>query len=405
MSSEPPALSATLQTATPESVREVNRSILLGLTRRLEPVSRADLARRSGIFPSNVSRIVEGLLAEGLLTEERAVPTGRGKVPMLLRIRDDYFPVLGINIQPALTTVAFAGFSGHIHRTWTFPTPPDPKAFVGQAGRLIDAIRAEIEPAAGAIRHIGVGAPGFVDAKAGVITCVTALLPYSGFPLGPELARRTGIPVSVDNDCNLGALSELRRVEARNGPRDFLFLSVGDSGVGAGLILDGKLYRGHDARFAAEVGHVIVETDGPPCHCGRRGCLEGFISNTATFRRYRPKAPFSRAGFERMLEAAAAGEPRAIKAIAVTARYIALAASNITSILNPAEIVLAGEITEAFPVICEAVETLFRSPHAKVTMRRSWSPREVPLVHGTVCLAISAAVPTPAFGLLATPSL
>lgn len=89
-------------------------------------------------------------------------------------------------------------------------------------------------------------------------------------------------------------------------------------------------------------------------------------------------------------------------AIQETANYIALAATNIVTILNPAEIVLAGKITEAFPLIRRAVDTLYLSPYARVTSRRSWSAREVPLIHGAVCLAVSQAIKTPVFGMSAS---
>ncbi len=394
----------TPRTATPESVREVNRSILLGLMRRYSPVSRAELSRRSGIFPSNVSRIVEGLIAEGLLTERRAKPSGRGKVPMLLELRDEYFQVVGIYVQPSETMLAFAGFSGEIQKTWSIPTPADPQVFCGEVRRMLDVIRLEMKLGAKAIRHIGVGVPGFVDAAAGIITCVTTLPAYSGCPLARELERHTGIPVSIDNDCNLGALSELRRLEshAEGAQSDFLFMSVGDYGVGAGLILRDQLYRGHNACFAAEVGHIIMNPDGPRCSCGRTGCLETYISNAATWNRYKPRTPFKSGRFRELLDAAANEEPRAVAAIQETANYIALAATNIVTILNPAEIVLAGKITEAFPLIRRAVDTLYLSPYARVTSRRSWSAREVPLIHGAVCLAVSQAIKTPVFGMSAS---
>jgi N-acetylglucosamine repressor len=387
------------QTATPESVRAVNRAILLGLARRYEPLSRAELSRRSGIFPSNVSRIVEDLVGEGLLAEERGVAAGRGKVPAMLRIRDGFYSVIGIYMQPALTTVASAGFRGEIQKTWQIPTPSEPAAFIREASQLIAAIGRELPPGAGEIRHIGVGVPGFVDAVEGRITCVTTMPNYSQFHLAAELQRATGIPVSLDNDCNLGALSELRRAECRadGAPGDFLFLSVGDYGVGAGMILGGELYRGHDSRFAAEVGHLIVNPEGPQCTCGRHGCLETYIANAATWRRYKPRTPFSRARFHDLLQTAADGEPKAVAAIEETARCIALVASNLVSVLNPAEVVLAGEIGEAFPMVRDALDKLYDSPYAHVTMRRSWLPRETPLVHGAVCLALDGAMPAPAF--------
>ncbi|MEN6532872.1 MAG: ROK family transcriptional regulator [Bryobacteraceae bacterium] len=394
--------SAALQTATPESVREVNRVILLRLMRRYQPVSRADLARRSGIVQSSVSRIVEQLIGEGVLAEERGVPVSRGKVPMLLRLRDDYFQVLGIHIQPLQTTVAFAGFNGNIHNTWSFPTPQSPRKFIDESCKVIREIQRSVDLAPGGIRHIGVGVPGFIDCGAGKITAVSSLPEYSAFPLAAEFQAQAGIPVSIDNDCNLGALSELRRAEGREEgcERDFIFVSVGDYGVGAGLVLGGELYRGHDLRFAAEVGHMIMNVDGPKCSCGRHGCLETYISNSATFSRYKPRTLFRRDRFAEMLRAAADGEPRAVKAVEETACHIALAVSNIASVLNPAEIVIAGEITEAFPMISDALESRFQSPYASARIRRSWWPREAPLLHGAVWLAIDQAVTTPVFGVL-----
>lgn len=387
------------QTATPESVRVVNRAVLLSLVRKLQPVSRADLARRSGIFPSNVSRIVETLLEEGLVTETRAKPSGRGKVPMMLRIRDEYFQVLGVNVSSSQTTIAFAGFNGKIHQTWAFPTPPAPKAFVRELSRWVKTIQHERGLPAGSIKHIGIGAPGFVDVAAGRITCVTALLPYSQFPLAEEIKRATGIPVSLDNDCNLGALSELRSAQSRDGAaqRDFLFLSVGDHAIGGGLVIGGMLYRGHDSRAAGEVGHMIVDVDGPQCSCGRFGCLQMFACNTATWSRYKPRTPFSREHFNEMLLATQNGDGRAAKAVQETARVLALAASNIMSVVNPSEIVLAGDITEAFPAIHHAFETMYRSPYAAVAVRRSRLAREASLLHGTVCLALDNSVPGAVF--------
>jgi predicted NBD/HSP70 family sugar kinase len=379
-------------------VREVNRTILLSLIRRHQPLSRAELGRRTGISPSNISRIVEGLVEEGLLTEERAVPVGRGKVPMLLRLRDEYFEVLGIYVQPALTRIAYAGFSGEVRQSWSLPTPADPREFVRAVAAELERLTSQ--PGARPIRAIGVGVPGFVDAGAGRVTCVTSMPGFSGFPLASELQQATSIPTLIDNDCNLGALSELRRLESRpeGAGGDFLFLSVGDHGVGAGLVLNGEVYRGHNSTFAAEVGHMIVHPGGLPCGCGRSGCLETYVSNEATWRRYRPRTPFTRERFRAMLRAAADGDARAAAAIDETARYLSLAAANVASVLNPSEIVLAGEITEAFSVISETMHRLYGTPYAEVRIRRSWFPREAPLLHGAVCLALGRAVSAPVFG-------
>ena len=111
-----------LLTATTGSVRDINRSILLNLVRSEQPISRADLSRRTGMFRSNVSAIIDELVNERMLTEERPMSAGRGRVPTHLRLNDSAYPVIGVYVQPATTLVAFAGLNGSLNKIWSFPT-------------------------------------------------------------------------------------------------------------------------------------------------------------------------------------------------------------------------------------------------------------------------------------------
>lgn len=181
-----------------------------------------------------------------------------------------------------------------------------------------------------------------------------------------------GIPALADNDCNVGALSELWL--GAEPAQDFVFLNISDFGVGAGAVLGGRIYLGHDAHFAAEFGHMVVDASGPLCRCGRRGCWERFVSNAATWQRFNTAFPFTAARFERLFAAVRKGDASARNNIAETARYLSLGISNIAFALNPSEVVVAGRITAIWDLIRPGIENVFGSPKLRCTVRPPGSP-------------------------------
>ncbi len=384
-----------MRTATPASVRAVNRSIILQLIRRRQPASRADLARITGIFRSSVSDIVDELIADELVIEERATPSGRGRVPMSLRLNDAQYRILGVNIRPKHFQIACAGLSGRIQSTYSFETPTAP-------GKLLSAMSNAVERVGGerAFRRIGIAIPGHVDAPVGRILWTPTHPELSGLDITSEIQRRTGIPALADNDCNVGALSELWLAtgEARSSASDFVFLNVSDFGTGAGAVLNGRIYLGHDAHFAGEAGHMVVEPGGLLCRCGRRGCWELYVSNHATWQRFSPTIAFSAERFEAMLDAALAGDKRARKSLRETARYLSIGISNLGFILNPAEVVIAGRITRVWDLIREEVEGAYGSPQLHSAIRPAQHSADDSLLHGAVCLALRDTFAPPDFG-------
>ena len=390
-----------IRTATPSSVRAVNRSIMLELIRRHQPVSRADLARLTGVFRSSVSEIVDEILAEDLVVEERDVPTrARGRVPMSLRLNETSHQVLGLNIRPNYSQLAYSGLSGRIQDSLTFETPTSPKKLVRAVQNAIVRLREGRESSNGAFRRLGIAVPGHVDALSGRILWTPTHTELSDFPIAEELQGQTGIETVTDNDCNVGALSELWLSTERKKDRstDFIFLNVSDFGTGAGIVINGETYLGHDAHFVAEVGHMVVEPAGLPCRCGRRGCWEMYVSNDATWRRVHPRTPFSEKGFEELLAAARQGDERCLASIRETARYLALGISNIGFAFNPAEVVIAGRITAAWDLILDDVMTSYSSPHLKYKVRPARLSADDSLLHGAVCLALRETFAGPKFG-------
>jgi predicted NBD/HSP70 family sugar kinase len=394
-----------INTATPSSVRAVNRSILLGLIRRRQPISRADLARLTGIFRSSISDIVDELIAEQLITEERSTPSQRGRVPISLLLNDAGYRVIGLNIRPAYCQVAVAGLSGTIQQSLTFETPPSPTQLVCALAEAIDRLKkATSRDRSGVFQKIGVSVPGHVDVYSGQIVWTPTHPELNGYPLTDEISNITGIGAIADNDCNAGALSEvwLGAGEQNRTQTDFTFLNVSDFGTGAGVVLNGEVYRGHDARFAAEVGHMIVESSGPLCRCGRRGCWELYVSNDATWRRLHPRSPFNLEGFSQMLNEAKAGDTRARAAFAETARFLAIGISNIGFAFNPAEIIVAGRITAIWDLVRDQITGDHNSSLLRYSVRPAHLSADDSLLHGAVCLALHSAFARPKFGEVST---
>jgi glucokinase len=206
--------------------------------------------------------------------------------------------------------------------------------------RLQDSARAR----GVAVTGVGVGVPGVVEADRGTIGAEIHHVPeLAGVPIRERLAQPLGLPVFVDNDVNVLALAEWMWGAGR-GARSLVMLALG-TGVGGGIILDGRLHRGH-AGFGGELGHVPVDFDGPPCICGGRGCLKAYVSGTDIARRgsERLGRPVSAAEIFRL---AAAGDPDADAAVDEVCRALGAGLGIIVNGLNPERVLLAGSVAKS----------------------------------------------------------
>ncbi|MDP1819324.1 MAG: ROK family protein [Acidimicrobiales bacterium] len=244
------------------------------------------------------------------------------------------------------------------------PTPPGGEGLVAVLAELVDQLRAE-----GDVAAVGVGVPGLVD-RAGVLRVGPHLPRLRDVPLADELAARTGVPVEVDNDANGHAVAE-HRGGAAAGVDEALVVSFG-TGIGAGIITGGKLLRGANG-FAGEPGHMIVDPNGPPCPCGRRGCWERFASGTGLGRLARDAALGGRLDLavdlaggdpelvrgEHVTAAARQNDPDALGVLHELARWIAIGLANLANIVDPGIIVMGGGLVEAADLLLPPVRTHF----------------------------------------------
>jgi predicted NBD/HSP70 family sugar kinase len=384
-----------LVTAKPQTVRHLNRAAVLDLIRQHQPLSRADLARYTGIHRSNISIIVDDLRNRGLLREERAKNGARGRTPTLISLERGSFGVLGVSLRSQRTTVALASLDGHVESSYTFETPKMPEKFVDELQEAYKTVTERFDAPATrrSVNQMVVSLPGIVNRMSdGVVTIWTPALPkYSGSSLEAMIEKRIGIPCLMANNAGLAAMAVLRSGEKENeSVNDFVLLVIGDVGVGSGVVIHHNLYSGYDAAYAGEVGHTVIDPKGPLCNCGQRGCLQLYICDSATWKRYNPRAEFSATRFDEFLDAVNAGSPKALAAVSETVKYLSLGISNLALTLNPERIMLAGSITRIWPVLEKKLKSAFFLPHHHARIQGIESPIDSLFLKGAIERALDA---------------
>jgi glucokinase len=263
----------------------------------------------------------------------------------------------GIDVGGTNTAFGLVDPDGRI----VFRDRVDTRAFADPAA-LADVVSACIREAAagrGALAGVGIGAPNG-SFFTGSIEQAPNLAWKGTVPLARMFAERTGVRTLLTNDANAGALGEMRFGAAR-GIGDFIFITLG-TGVGSGIVVNGALVYGHDG-FAGEIGHVIVEPDGRPCGCGRRGCLEQYASAgglVATYRTLRRDVSAETTARD-VTARAREGEAEAVEAFRVTGELLGLTLANSVAYTSPAAIFLFGGLADAGEVLLGPVRASFES--------------------------------------------
>ena len=329
-----------MQGASSEVVRDINRRIVLNLIRTRQPISRADLARVSGLQRSTISLIVEALVDEHWVLEG---PTGRlprGRRPTFLRLNEDRV-IIGVDLRPIQTTVALADVNGKFVSQEVMSTPRDPKAGVEA---IIQRIQGLLRSSRGKkVEGIGISLPGRFSAGHLVFA---PNLKWPDFDLCGPIAKATGLEVELENAANACVLAAVwfDRMEA---VRNLVVVTVSE-GIGAGVLINGQLARGLNG-MAGEFGHVPLDPDGPKCSCGSRGCWEVFASNRAALRYFHESSnQDSGLSFPDLLSLADQGNARAARALEQMAHYLGRGMRMIVAGLAPELIIIIGDLTRSW---------------------------------------------------------
>ncbi len=326
------------QVASSETARGINRSIILNLIRRRQPISRADLARISGLQRSTVSLIVEQLIAEKWVINGPVGRAPRGRRPIFLRLNDQRATVVA-DLRPNYTTLAVVDVNGNFLAQEAVPTAPD----VGRtAAKLAQFLRQQMDAHPEmTFEGIGITVPGRFDPR----TRRVVFAPNLKWPtsdLATAVERTTGMRVELENEACACLLAE-SWFGIADKVRDLIVVSVSE-GIGTGILVNGLLVKGLNG-MAGEFGHVQLDSEGPECGCGRRGCWEVVGSEQAALRYYSESSGPDGLEFKDLLTLAETGNPLAVRALEKMARAIGRGVRMLVTGLAPEEIVVVGEFT------------------------------------------------------------
>ena len=330
-----------------DTIRYINRQIVLNFIREREPISRAEISHETALQRSTVSLIVDELKTRGLIYEVEGESRG-GRPPTLLRLRPAGYSAIGVDVGTAQTTVAVADLVGRVVDKEIFETDRDVTVTFN---RVVATIQRFVN-AHGNIEGIGVSVPGVVHPETGTALYIPHFK-WRNWPLQSDLHEITGLPVTVDNDANAAALAELwlGRPEIRD-VREFILVLV-EEGLGTGIIFDGQIYHGM-VGGAGEFGHMTMGKGAPvACAAGSTECWEAFASERATLFRYKQAAGNVEITFRQLIDKAFARDAEAKDALVETAHYLGLGISTLTKGLSPEAVIVAGDIARAWPLISD----------------------------------------------------
>jgi len=345
-----------------ESLRRLNRLRVIRALRDEGLISRADIARRTGLSRSTVSSLVADLQADGLVVERpepgSAYGAQGGRPPILLSFDASAGAAVGVDFGHSHLRVAVADLSSQVmaERHQAIDVDRAADNALDAAAAMVEQVLADAGLEQDRVIAIGMGLPGPVDAVTGVVGSTVILPGWAGMRPAAELERRVGIHVDVDNDANLGALAEIAFGAAR-GARDVIYIKVA-SGIGAGIVIGGNLQRGSTG-VAGELGHVLADPDGRVCRCGNRGCLETVAAAPALTDLLRASRP-GEITTRTMIALAQEGDLGARRVLDDAGRAIGRALAVLVNTLNPERIVVGGELGTAGDWLLEGIRESLR---------------------------------------------
>jgi len=381
------------QVATSETARDINRRIMLNLIRSHEPISRADLARYSGLQRSTVSQITEQLIGENWVIEGESGLVPRGRRPRFLHLNKERVGIIGVNIRPAKTVIGLADLDARFSAQESITTESDPEKFIAElSSRLVNLIKAHPEIS---YEGIGVSLPGRIDSASQKLMFAPNL-GWGAVDLKTPLEQATDLPVELENAANACALAEIWFSRNIENVHNLVAVTVSE-GIGVGMILDGHLVRGSTGA-AGEFGHVTIVEDGLICRCGNRGCWELYASNSAAMRYYSQATLSNQNGhsvksavnFEEILLLAEQGDQKANEALNDMVHYLGLGLSLLVTGLAPDVIIIVGEVTSLWDRVGPQVkEIVSRHVHPHATTRIIPADRAAqPRLRGTIALVL-----------------
>ncbi len=365
---------AYFQHSTNQKVKNINKRVILSLI-QFTPggISRAELARQLGLTRSAVTTIINDLMKKGIIQEAAKETGASGRPRTPLTISPDAGYVAGIDIGATHLRIALANFAAQVIAEKEISLQVDwgPETCLQETDNLLRELLVEANISLLQLSSIGFGVPGPVSSDAGMVIAPPIMPGWDGYPIRKTLEDLWGIPVSVNNDAELGALGEWAYGAGR-ASKDLAYIKVG-TGVGAGLLIGGHIYQGSTGS-AGEIGHLTVDNNGPLCSCGNRGCLETLSGGHAIARIAKDaiknkentqlkELPLKQIIAKDVALAAQRGDLLSQRIIEDAGQHLGIAIAGLVNVFNPDMVVVGGGIAQ--------IGDLFIEPIRKTVEERS----------------------------------
>jgi predicted NBD/HSP70 family sugar kinase len=345
------------QVARSNTIRDINRQIILNYVREQKIISRAEIAKLTDLQRSTVSIIVDDLINEGFLEEIGSGASTGGRKPTMLQLQKGKPAVIGIDITPTFTNIALVDLAGNYLEKESFLTNPNINETFANIISIVKKITGKYENSP--LLEAGISVPGLVDEFHKSVIYVP-FFQWENWNLGENFFVETGINAVIDNDANSVALAEMwfGRPEINN-MKNFMTVLVAE-GIGTGIVFDRKVYRGENG-VAGEFGHMIIGVDsGVECSCGSMKCWESFASDRATIARYKKLSnENSVREMQEIMDLYDQGNQSAVEAINETLKYLSIGVSNLLVGLSPEAIIISGKISELSSSMAQELLILF----------------------------------------------
>jgi len=348
-----------------QNVKNINKHAIVDLI-RFTPggISRVEIARRVGLTRAAVTAIVNDLLETGLIREAESLNVRSGRPPIVLEINAGRGYVVGVDFGASHLSALIADLSARIIEEVEIPIDIQrgPSACIAEADRLVRDTLARAGLRLGEVLAIGVGVPGPLAAEAGMVVSPPIMPGWDRYPVSDTLEKLWCCPLSINNDAELGVLGEWAAGAGR-GERNLAYIKVG-TGIGAGLLLDGQLYRGVTGS-AGEIGHLTIDENGPLCACGNHGCLEAIAGGRAIAQQAREAVrkgkrtalaaidPLEDISARDVASAARRGDLLSQQILTRAGSHIGIAIAGLVNLFNPGMVIIGGGLAQTGDILLE----------------------------------------------------
>ncbi|WP_077309429.1 ROK family transcriptional regulator [Terribacillus halophilus] len=337
-------------------VKKGNKSLVLQTIQEYTPISRADIANKTGLNKGTVSSQVSELLAEDLILESGPGVSSGGRRPVMLLFNHLAGYSIGVDIGVNYILGILTDLQGKItNEKISHFSELTYEEIQIQLNMIIDSLLLSMPPSSYGLVGIGVGVPGTVSTKGEILLAPN--LNWRNKDLKRSLEEKYDVPVLIENEANAGAYGE-KKFGAGQSSENLIYISVG-IGIGVGLILNGVLYKGHSG-FSGELGHMTIEVDGLLCRCGNQGCWELYASEKALVNSAAENGIRAEEGKKPSLEMlnklAEGGDPVAINIFRNIGDYLGIGINNIINIFNPEQIIVGNRLASSGKWLRESIK-------------------------------------------------